>query len=267
MDCWMLWWIGRFRFVTAAELSLQCGVSEQRINARVRRFLREGLVAEHREHVSQSRAIFLTARGASVIGQPRRKPPRADTQRRHELAVVRIAIGLELDPELADARVMSERECRQAEQAGDRFSVEVLTRAGRQKRWPDLVVDFGDDRRQAFELELAIKLTARLDDIVGAYVGSFYREVVWLVELPPPRRSPPRPHRHVRELDLPRPHPSDGRALDCPDGMHDGRWARPRLGWRDRRQDTSAAPQQRRDAAPQLRRCAVSKQQRSDAVQ
>src|SRR4051794_11747758 len=56
----MLWWIGRFRFVTARELSVRFGVSEQRVNARVRRFLHAGLVAEHRPHNNTSRVVFLT---------------------------------------------------------------------------------------------------------------------------------------------------------------------------------------------------------------
>ena len=117
----MLWWIGRFRFVTAAELSLRFGISEQRINARVRRFLREDLVAVHREHVSQSRAIYLTARGASVIEQPRRRPPRAGhaapARARGRCGSPRSSSSTRRRP---GARVLTERECRQAERAGDR---------------------------------------------------------------------------------------------------------------------------------------------------
>jgi len=185
----MLWWIGRFRFVTAAELSLRFAISEQRINTRIRRFLREGLVAVHREHVSQSRAVYLTSRGASVIGQPRRKAPRADTQRRHELAVVRLAVELELDPPAPRARVFTERECRQAERRGDeRWSVDVYDDGRMRHRWPDLVVDLGG-RRRALEIELAVKHTSRLRNIVESYAGdAVFEEVLWLVEQPALRR-------------------------------------------------------------------------------
>lgn len=185
----MLRWIGRFRFVTAAELSLRFAISEQRINARIRRFLREELVAVHREYVSQARAIYLTARGASVIEQPRRRPPRADTQRRHELAVVRLAAQLELDPPAAGARVLTERECRQAERAGDtRWSIDVYEDGRKRRRWPDLVIDFGD-RRQAVEIELAVKHTARLKRIVDSYQSEHvFEEVLWLIEQPRLRR-------------------------------------------------------------------------------
>lgn len=184
-DRLMLWWIGRFRFVTSAELSLRFGVSEQRINARVRRFVREDLVAVHREHVSQSRAIYLTSRGASVIDQPRRKPPRADTQRRHELAIARLVAEFELHPSAVTARVYTERECRQAEAAGDRrWSVDVLAEGRTQRRWPDLVIDFGD-RRQAIELELAVKHTVRLRAIIESYQFAYeFDELLWLVEQP-----------------------------------------------------------------------------------
>ena len=184
-DRLMLWWIGRFRFVTAAELSLRLQISEQRINARVRRFLREDLVAVHREHVSQSRAIYLTARGASVLDQPRRRPPRPDTQRRHELAVVRLAAQAELNPASPGARVYTERECRQAERAGDqRWSVDVYENGQQRKRWPDLVIDHGD-RRQAIELEIAVKHTERLKRIIESYQTEHtFEQVLWLVEQP-----------------------------------------------------------------------------------
>ena len=179
VDREVLRWIGRFRFVTAAELSLRFGASEQRINARVRRFIDAGLVAVSRDHVSQARALYLTARGAQAVGQPRRKPPRAETQRRHELAVARLVA----EHELAGHRVMTERECRQAERndPGRRWSIDL---SGGEKRWPDLVVDLGD-RRRAVELELAIKHTARLRDIVDGYQqATTFDAVLWLVEHP-----------------------------------------------------------------------------------
>ena len=174
----VLSWIGRFRFVTAAELSLRFGVTEQRINARVGRFIAADLVAESREHVSQARAVYLTARGAQVIGQPRRKAPRAETQRRHELAVARLVA----EHELAGHQVVTERECRQHERIDDspRWSVDV---GAGEKRWPDLVLDLGE-RRRAVELELAIKHTARLRDIVDGYQSGTFDEVLWLVEHP-----------------------------------------------------------------------------------
>lgn len=101
----MLWWIGRFRFVTARELSIRFGVSEQRINARVRQLLAAGLLGEHRPHVSESRAVYLSAQGAAVLDVPRRKPPRPEAQRRHELELVRLVADLERDPErLGDSR-------------------------------------------------------------------------------------------------------------------------------------------------------------------
>jgi hypothetical protein len=59
------------------------------------------------------------------------------------------------------------------------------TTDGRQRRrWPDLAIDFGN-RRQAVELELAVKHTARLRRIVESYQStSTCREVVWVVEQP-----------------------------------------------------------------------------------
>jgi hypothetical protein len=180
----LLWWVGRFRFVTAKQLSVRFGVSEQRVNARVRRLLAAGLLGEHRPHASASRAVYLSAAGAGVMELPRRKPPRADTQRRHELALAAIVADLETNPAWpAGARLLTERECRQAERAGQRrWSVEMLHDGRRQRRWPDLVIDYGE-RRRAIELELAVKHTPRLQAIVGAYqLDGAFDEVLWLVE-------------------------------------------------------------------------------------
>jgi hypothetical protein len=143
----------------------------------------------HRPNQTQSRAVFLTARGATALGWPRRKPPRAETQRRHELALAMLVARLESDTRSDPLRVLTERECRQAERAGGRrWSVDVVSNGGRERRWPDLVIDFGD-RRRAVELELSVKHTARLERILAGYHGEgTFEEVLWLVESPPLRR-------------------------------------------------------------------------------
>jgi hypothetical protein len=185
----MLWWIGRFRFVTARELSVRFGVTEQRVNARVRRFLRAGLVADHRPHNNTSRVVFLTRRGWLSIGMTPRRPPRTDIQRRHELALVMLVAVLEHETPFGQRRVLTERECRAAERrdrhrGGERWNVDVVTRYGAQRRWPDLVAV--DDRwKLAIEVEFAVKHTRRLEEIVSGYrtTGTF-AGVLWLVENP-----------------------------------------------------------------------------------
>jgi DNA-binding Lrp family transcriptional regulator len=182
----LLWWVGRFRFVTARELSVRFGVSEQRVNARVRRLLAAGLLEEHRPYPSASRTVYLSAAGAAVLEVPRRKPPRAHTKRRHELALAEIVASVETNSARpAGARLLTERECRQAERTGERrWSVEVLQDGRCQRRWPDVVIDYGD-RRRAIELELAVKHTRRLERIVNAYqIARTFEEVLWLVESP-----------------------------------------------------------------------------------
>ena len=176
-DVEVLAWIGRFRFVTPEAIAERFGVSWQRANARVRRLERLGLVGCAREHVSQPRAVFLTGRGHELLGQPRRRAPRAQVQREHEAAIVWLVTQLERDAS-AGVQVLTERECRRLEVASDRrYSVELDDRA---RRWADVVVERGD-RRRAIEIEFAPKGTARLAHIVAAWQRSEYDEVFFFV--------------------------------------------------------------------------------------
>ena len=174
----MLAWIGRFRFVTPEAIAERFGVSWQRANARVRRLERLGLVGCSRDHVSQPRAVFLTGRGFELLGQPRRRAPRAQVQREHEAAIVWLVTQLGRDA-TAGVRVLTERECRRLEAADERrrYSVELDDRA---RRWADVVVERGD-RRRAIEIEIAPKGTTRLAQIVAAWQCSHYDEVIFFV--------------------------------------------------------------------------------------
>lgn len=183
-----LWWIGRFRFVTARELGVRFSVSEQRANARVRRLLKAGLLDEIRPHVSASRVVFLTGRGSRQLGLGERRPPRTDIQRRHELELAMLVARLEQQLPLGAQRLLTERECRRVERrsrGSDRYSVDVWDRNHVQKRWPDLVHVHPDGRKRAIEIELAVKHTRRLENILTGYRASgTFREVLWLVENP-----------------------------------------------------------------------------------
>ncbi len=176
-DVAALAWIGRFRFVTAEALSARFGVSWQRANARVRRLERLGLVGCSRDHVSQPRAIFLTGRGFELLGQPRRRAPRARVQREHEAAVVWLVTQLEREAR-AGLRVLTERECRRLE-AADARRASVMLDDGR-RRWADVVVE-SVNRRQAIEIEFSPKGSSRLAQIVAAYACSDYCEVLFFV--------------------------------------------------------------------------------------
>lgn len=180
-DLEVLAWVGRFRFVTPQAIGDRFGVSWQRANARVRRLERLGLVGSERAHVSQPRAVFLTGRGHELLGWPRRRAPRAQVQREHEGAIVWLVALLERDA-ARSVRVLTERECRRLEAAGDdRYSVDVIGSAGTfQRRWPDVVVELGTARR-AIEIEFAPKGSARLAGIVAGYEQSAYREVLVFV--------------------------------------------------------------------------------------
>ena len=182
-DLELLWWIGRFRFVTAEQIAVKLGCSVQRANARARRLEKLALVGRERAHPSQPRAVFLTGRGHELLGLPRRRAPRAELRRDHEAAIVDLA--LELDRRAGAATtVLTERECRQHDAnagAHARYSVQVVGDGrGDQRRWPDLVVS-ASAGRVAVELELTPKGTRRLQAIVAGYRASTYAHVVFAV--------------------------------------------------------------------------------------
>jgi hypothetical protein len=145
-DLEVMAWIGRFRFVTAKAVADQFGVSWQRANARLRRLERARLVGFERAYVSQARAVFLTGRGALLLGWERHRAPRPETHRKHEEAIVWLVTRLERRDR--DTGVLTERECRRRErEAGERYSVTVHGDARGERRWPDIVLATQAGRR------------------------------------------------------------------------------------------------------------------------
>jgi hypothetical protein len=175
--------VARFRFVTADLLARWLGVSAQRANTRVRRLEQAGLLARAPGRLGEARAIYVTGRGFDLLGQPRRRPPRAETQRVHELAIVRLC-GL-IERRSPDSEILTERQARALERDGDRFSIDLGGAGPRRDRrhWPDLIVQ-PHQRRTALELEFSPKGTQRLASIVEAYAVSGYGEVRYVVSSP-----------------------------------------------------------------------------------
>jgi len=180
----VLGWIARFRFVTVEVLALRFGVSVRRANSRVTALEAAGLVGCRREHGSERRAVFVSRAGALALGLPARRAPRLELQRTHELAICELVARIERAR--PDALVFSEREGRLLErEAGRRCSVDVLAGGGRQRRWPDVIVELSRSRT-AVEIEIAAKSTGRLRGIVAAYAaGGVFGEARFLVASAP----------------------------------------------------------------------------------
>jgi hypothetical protein len=177
----VLAWLARFRFVTDELLADHFDVSRQRMNVRTRRLAHAGLVQRHDDGPTDRHLISITRRGADALGLPRRKPPRTDAQRTHELALV--ALVSRLERATSNETTLTEREMRQRQTATqDQYSV-LVTQPGRPpaRRWPDVAIHHADGRRTAIELELTGKGTTRLGRIVAAYAATtLYDEVVFL---------------------------------------------------------------------------------------
>jgi hypothetical protein len=178
----------RFRFVSAGCLARRLGVSVQQARGRLRRLAARGLVDRARAHRAEDYLWFATSKGSLLTGGERRRAPRAEVQREHELAIVELVASLGRDH--PQARVLTERECRHAERLhpDDRFSVELASdRFGSRRHWPDTVLLDGDER-VAFEVELTAKSTPRLTAILAGYRDSTYTTVRYLS---PTRPLPP----------------------------------------------------------------------------
>lgn len=183
-DVELLSWVARFRFVTAAVLSERFSVTEQRVNARVRRLEAEGLVQRFRSAPTQAHAISVTRVGARRLGLPVRRAPRTDVQREHELLIASFVSRVERSGRGVVARTEREQRSLEGERAA-RFSVEVRPARPREvRRWPDVVLET-PARRVAIEIELSEKAPERLRRIVAGYVHcSHYDEVRFLVSGP-----------------------------------------------------------------------------------
>lgn len=176
-DTELVWWIGRFRFVTVEAAAGRLGVSRQRAQARLQRLARRGLVGATRSHRAQPAAWYLTPAGSVLVGGERRRPPRADVQREHEAAIVELVA--ELEAEHPDAVVLTERECRRAERDQERrCSIELPGGVGL-RHWPDVVLIDGE-AIDAYEIELTPKSTPRLRAILGGYRDSDCRAVHYI---------------------------------------------------------------------------------------
>jgi hypothetical protein len=168
--------------VTAELAGDRFDVSREKAALRLRRLVDAGH-AERHATLSQRHLFSITARGADALRLPRRRPPRTDANREHELALVWLCTRLERE---AGGAVLTEREIRQRENAGlARYSVEVREPGGSPaKRWPDLVVE-ADDRLIAVELERAAKGKTRLQRIVSAFADAdLYDEVRFIATTP-----------------------------------------------------------------------------------
>ncbi len=179
-DTEVLAWIARFQFVTLEVLASRFGVSVTRIGVRVRRLEQLGYVRRVTGLMGQAHAIYLAPAGAKHIGSTRRRAPRPSLQRDHELALTQLVCRLELAR--PDLEVLTERDAREQERAGDRrFSVDVRAEhGGTAKRWPDVSLTDGI-RTVACEVEFAAKGTERLSRILEAYIASSLAEVRFYV--------------------------------------------------------------------------------------
>jgi hypothetical protein len=180
--------VARFRFVDEELLARRFGVSARAARGRVAKLVDARVLA--RSQVGRGPSlIYLSPIGARRLGLGRRRTPRLQHSRAHELAVVDLVLTLEEAERVAgrDGVILTERECRKHEAAQQRrYSVTVHGAGEPQRRWPDVVLArTGRDTVAAYELEFSPKPSRRLRAIVRGYrdAGHLHR-AYFIVESP-----------------------------------------------------------------------------------
>ena len=156
------------------------------MGARLRRLERDGLVRRTRRQANRPALVCVTSLGAHHLGGLRApRPPRYGLIG-HELAIGKRVVAIErhFAAHAADGAVLTEREMRRAQAAGQgRYAARVRDASGRRRRrWPDYVVETPEGRT-AVELEFSAKSTQRLQEIVRGYLASGLYEFVDFVLL------------------------------------------------------------------------------------
>src|SRR4051794_6306358 len=169
-------WLGRVGAATAAQVGARWpSMPESNVYRRLRGLVKLGVI-EHRRLLYGEPGVYLATRlGLDAAGLPFDRPARISAGRvAHQVAATWLA--LELDAQHGAERVVYERELRTVDGNGGPppYAVELGGRlpSGRARlHYPDFaVLEDGDDRPVAVELELTAKGRARLESILRAYV-------------------------------------------------------------------------------------------------
>jgi hypothetical protein len=180
--------VARFRFVDEELLARRFGVSARAARGRIAKLVDAGVFGRRQAGAGRS-LIYLSPLGARRLGLGRRRTPRLQHSRAHELAVADLVLTLEEVERGAgrDGVILTERECREREAAGQaRYCVTVHGAGEPQRRWPDIVLARpGRDTVAAYELEFSPKPSRRLRAIVRGYrdAGHLHR-AYFIVESP-----------------------------------------------------------------------------------
>lgn len=180
-------WIGRHRFVTAAQVAERFGVGRSQSYARLTGLVRLGLLRHERLFYGQPGVYSATRMGLDLASVPLPAPTVDLRTYEHDVQLVSLVCALEHAAPPA-ARVLTERQVRAVDTPGERSAADYRPRFavqlgdGRQLRltslspprvhFPDAVVVEQDDRLTAIELERTLKGRARLRRILQAYVAA-----------------------------------------------------------------------------------------------
>ena len=177
--------IALHRMVTSAQIGRRMGITIPGTVQRRLRALREaGFVQRVSPFIEgQSPVYLVTRKGLRWLGLALPPPSASLATWVHDLAVVDLAVSLEL----AGSSVVTERQMRSSDARGEadpKWGVSLSAVGRPRTRWhfPDLVSDL----TTAWEIERAPKTSVRLEKIVEGYRWSRrYAKVVYLVESRP----------------------------------------------------------------------------------
>ena len=184
-------WIGRHRFVTAAQVAERFGVGRSQCYARLTGLVRLGLL-NHERLLHGEPGVYLATRSGLELAEVRLPTAAVDLRTyEHDLKLVTLITELE---QARRGAIWTERELRavdtpSSQPAGHyapRYA--VLLGSGNQLRltpsgaprihFPDAVIDDRAGHRTAIELERTVKGRSRLRQILRAYTAARHLDAV-----------------------------------------------------------------------------------------
>lgn len=172
-------WLGRHRLATAEQVAKRFGMHRSKSYQRLKVAVDAGLV-RHELGVRSCRLYLATRAGLSLAGLDLPVATVSAASCAHDLALVDIAILLEMQP---NRRLISERELRRSdEDAVRRLQLKTFNNGDEPRaQWPDMVVvDYEKRTITAFEIELSLKKSSRIQDKLRAYQTSPFHRIEYI---------------------------------------------------------------------------------------
>ena len=175
----MLGPLAEHRFLTLTQVALLLGVSDASAARRLARLHDARLIRLERVFSGLPPAVQIRSAGLRAIGSTMRPPRRNLNEYRHDVGVAWLWLAArsgrfgELRTLVSDRRMRADDGAAVAGGLEPAWGLRLWLSAarGRERHYPDLLMDTVNGHRVAVELELTVKSRSRMGAIMSAYAG------------------------------------------------------------------------------------------------